>query len=315
MLFGDRSAHFASCESLSLHFQVHFRINPGTTFSNILERHDYDPSRHAVVLLSTFHEMMHKWIVDVYLQTPHRGIKDTPVHRWQTGTVGLPPPLPKSASELDIVLGMTAQRVVFHYGIELEGLKYNGPELGELRRRIGTGTKVELTFDPGDLGHINVFDPLRDTHIRIPCVDVAYATGLSLWQHKVIRRDAQHRLNSRTDLLELAKAKAELRALVERDFIRKSTRGRRRHARFIGDSQKTPSEEAGQTLHSEQEPQIGDLQEVAESPLCLPGWTAAASNVADDETPPALEADLDLPLSPGGVVLIPYGTAPGEGGR
>jgi hypothetical protein len=32
--------------------------------------------------------------------------------------------LPPNARELDIVLGMTAQRVVFHYGIELEGLKY-----------------------------------------------------------------------------------------------------------------------------------------------------------------------------------------------
>ena len=56
---------------------------------------------------------------------------------------------------------MTAQRVVFHYGIELEGLKYNGPELGELRRRMGPAAKVELTFDPGDLGHINVLDPLE----------------------------------------------------------------------------------------------------------------------------------------------------------
>ena len=32
--------------------------NPGTTFSNILERDDYDPSRHAVVMLSTFREML-----------------------------------------------------------------------------------------------------------------------------------------------------------------------------------------------------------------------------------------------------------------
>ena len=52
--------------------------NPGTTFSNILDRDDYDPTRHAVVLLSTLREMLHKWIIDVYLQTPHRGIKDTP---------------------------------------------------------------------------------------------------------------------------------------------------------------------------------------------------------------------------------------------
>src|SRR6266542_6830210 len=93
--------------------------NPGTTFSNILERDDYDPSRHAVVLLSTFREMLHRWIIDVYLQTPHRGIKDTPAHRWHSETIGLPPPLPPSAGELDVVLGMIVHRVVFHYGIEL----------------------------------------------------------------------------------------------------------------------------------------------------------------------------------------------------
>jgi putative transposase len=115
--------------------------NPGTTFSSILERDEYDPTRHAVVLLTTFREMLHKWIIDVYLQTPHRGIKDTPAHRWHSELSVLPPPLPPSASELDVVLGMTAQRVVFHYGIELEELKYNGEELGALRRRMGTARK------------------------------------------------------------------------------------------------------------------------------------------------------------------------------
>ena len=208
--------------------------NPGTTFSNILERDEYDPTRHAVVLLSTFREMLHKWIIDVYLQTPHRGIKDTPAHRWHSDMSALPPPLPPSASELDVVLGMTAQRVVFHYGIELEGLKYNGEELGALRRRMGTGAKVELTFDPGDLGHINVLDPRNGAYVRVPAVDQAYAKGLSLWQHKVIRRYAQRRLNARTDIVALAHAKAEIRALVERDFNRKSTHGRKRHARFLG---------------------------------------------------------------------------------
>src|SRR5438034_8595451 len=146
---------------------------PGTTFSNVFERDDYDPSRHAVVLLSTLREMLHKWIIDIYLETPPRGITDTPAHRWHIEVAALPPPLPMSASELEVVLGMTAQRVVFHYGIVLEGLKYNGPELGELRRRAEPGVKVELTFDPGDLGHINVLDPLKETYIRIPVMDQA----------------------------------------------------------------------------------------------------------------------------------------------
>jgi len=118
-------------------------------------------------------------------------------------TNGLPPPLPMSASELDVVLGMTAQRMVFHYGVELEGIKYNGPELGELRRRMGPAVKVEFTFDPGDLGHINLFDPLKETYIRVPAVDQAYATGVSLWQHRVIRRCARHKLKARTDIIGL----------------------------------------------------------------------------------------------------------------
>jgi hypothetical protein len=100
---------------------------------------------------------------------------------------------------------------------------------------MGPGVKVELTFDPGDLGHINVFDPLKGTYIRVPAVDQGYARGLSLWQNKVIRRYAQRQLNSRTDIVALAQAKAEIRALVERDFNRKSTRGRKRHARFMED--------------------------------------------------------------------------------
>jgi hypothetical protein len=59
---------------------------------------------------------------------------------------------------------MTAQRVIFHYGIELMGLKYNGPGLAEVRRRIGDGVKVELTFDPEDLSQVNVLDPQKGTY-------------------------------------------------------------------------------------------------------------------------------------------------------
>ena len=255
--------------------------NPGTTFSNILERDDYDPGRHAVILLSTLREMLHKWIIDVYLQTPHRGITDTPAHRWQTEMNGLPPPLPKSAGELDIVLGMTAQRVAFHYGIELEGLKYNGPELGGLRRRMKPGAKVEITFDPGDLGHINVFDPLNETYFRVPAVNQSYANGLSLWQHRVIRRYAQRQLNTRTNIVALAQAKAEIRALVERDFSRKSTRGRKRHARFMENHASSPP--IDQTTN---QPTLHFVPDTPHGQLDV---------FADDEILPVFEAALDLP--------------------
>jgi putative transposase len=289
--------------------------NPGTTFSNILERDDYDPSKHAVVLLSTFREILHKWIVDVYLQSPHRGIKDTPAHRWQSGTGGLPPPLPPSAATLEIVLGMTVHRVVFHYGIELEGLKYNAPELGELRRRIGPAVKVDLTFDPGDLGHLHVFDPQRATYVHVPAVDQAYARGLSLWQHRVIRRYAQRRLNTRTDLIALAQAKAEIRALVERDFNRKSSRGRKRQARFMEDQTTATFAESVANPPALSAPPIagvpgvpGTQCQLTEAEQNQPGppevrptsdpLTSRVEAFTDEEVLPVFEAALDLPHLP-----------------
>ena len=77
--------------------------------------------------------------------------------------------------------------------------------------------------------------PRRESTSLFPQLNQAYAKGLSFWQNKVIRRYAQRQLNARTDIVALAQAKAEIRALVERDFNRKSTRGRKRHARFMED--------------------------------------------------------------------------------
>jgi putative transposase len=249
--------------------------NPGTTFSGILERDDYEAGKHAVVMLSTLREILHKWIIDVNLQTPHRGIQDTPAHRWHSERRDLPPPLPPSAGELDIVLGMTVYRAVFHYGIELEGLKYNCPELGELRRRLRSPAKVELTFDPGDLGHINVADQRNGTYIWVPGVDQGYAKELSLWQHRVIRRYSRHQLKGRTDLVALAEAKAEIRALVDRDLNRKSVRGRKRQARFMG----------GRSMHEVPKPAASpDSQK----------WVQIET-FSDERVLPTFEASLELP--------------------
>jgi putative transposase len=48
---------------------------PGTTFSNVLEKMGYDPSKHAVVKYSILRKVIYKWIVDVYHQTFHRTLQ------------------------------------------------------------------------------------------------------------------------------------------------------------------------------------------------------------------------------------------------
>lgn len=97
----------------------------------------------------------------------------------------------------------------------------------------------------------------------------------------------------------MAQAKAEIRALVERDFNRKSTRGRKRHARFMEDyttatSEVTSTEYVG-SGNPESRDDAGERQKppAGESPAPKP--PACPNAFTDDEILPVFEADLDLP--------------------
>ena len=173
---------------------------------------------------------------------------------------------------------------------------------------MGVGAKVELTFDPGDLGRVNVLDPQKRAYVCVPAVNQAYAKGLSFWQNKVIRRYAHRQLDARTDIVALAQAKAEIRALVERDFNRKSTRGRKRHARFLEDHPAGTTAGAVSTeivsgdARDPRETQPHPAEDTGEPPkppaeLGPPPEPPPARRVdfADDEILPIFEAALDLP--------------------
>lgn len=173
---------------------------------------------------------------------------------------------------------MTAQRTVFHYGVELNGLKYNSLELGEIRRKVGASPKVTITFDPEDLGHIYVLDPKMLTYLKIACIDREYATGLSLWQHRVVRKNAL-RLLQRTDIAALAQVKADIRELIERDLNRKSLRLHKRHARF------------------QQERNSDDILPQMPPPAPIKRSIDSDSFDPDEADLPIYEADLTLPRS------------------
>ncbi|WP_159084639.1 hypothetical protein [Dongshaea marina] len=51
---------------------------PGKTFSNIVEKEDYNPQKNAIVRFSTFLELFHKWIVDIYHQNSDSVKKEFP---------------------------------------------------------------------------------------------------------------------------------------------------------------------------------------------------------------------------------------------
>src|SRR5688572_17558081 len=117
---------------------------PGTTFSDILDRGDYDPATQAIVSLRTLLLICHKFVIDYYQNRVHRGINDVPARRWREGITKYPPPLPAHPEELKVLLGHTEQRTLQHYGIEVFNIRYNGEAVARLRRFRKTGEKVKI---------------------------------------------------------------------------------------------------------------------------------------------------------------------------
>lgn len=151
--------------------------NPGTTFSDIFERGDYDPAKHAVIRLSVLRKIVLMWIVDVYHQRPHRALHVPPDEMWSKCVKTEDIRVPEDPTLLDAIMGRREERTLTHKGIELDGLFYNSQELIDLRRQYGEKLKVDISIDDGDIGNIVVFSPNESDYFKVPALKGDYPRG------------------------------------------------------------------------------------------------------------------------------------------
>jgi putative transposase len=210
---------------------------PGTTFSNIFDREDYDPAKNAVIPLNTLLEIVHVFIIDYYSQRKHRGIKDIPARRWSAAIEQYPPELPARREDLQVLLGDVEHRTIQSNGIALFDLTYNDGALAHLRKGR-KGHRFKIKYDPSDISVIYVLDPNNDKFIPVPAEDQQYTKGLSLWQHKVIQRYARRMIDGEVDIVALYRTKETIMRIIERDWKKVTQSGpRSRMARFKNISQ------------------------------------------------------------------------------
>lgn len=199
---------------------------PGTTFSNMFDRKDYDPAKNAVISLRLLKAIVIKWICDVYHVQYHRGLGGVPLKVYERGIAKYPPAgLPRHVDDLTVLFGSTEERTVQHTGVELHGgLFYNAPALAIVRSRLN-GKKTLIRYDAENLGTIHVYDPVDQVYIPAECTELDYAEGLSLWQHNVIKRYARKRAEEEEDVISVAQAKAEIQQMVEKAWRKASKTG------------------------------------------------------------------------------------------
>ncbi|WP_019896691.1 Mu transposase C-terminal domain-containing protein [Methylotenera mobilis] len=212
----------------------------GTTFSNIFEKDDYDPAKHAVVTLSTLRRIIHKWIADYYHQKPHRSLDNqTPAVVWTSSVHPEDIALAHNPAEMDMLLGKTVEnKKVTHKGIEINNLLYNSPELMNLRRQYGDPLTVDIRVDEADIGHLYVILKDHQGYIEVPALDQDYAKGTTLWLHKICRDYAKKHFN-KVDVYSYALAKTEIREIVEKDLNLKRRKSNARVARYKDTNQQS----------------------------------------------------------------------------
>nr|WP_255539852.1 DDE-type integrase/transposase/recombinase [Polynucleobacter sp. 78F-HAINBA] len=208
--------------------------NPGTTFSNIFEKDDYDPVKHAVVRFETLKLVINKWVADVYHQETHRTLGASPSLVWVNSIDSSDILLPDNITQLDALLGHTEKRVLTHKGIEFSGLLYNSSELTGLRRRLGDKLKVDIRVDESNLGSIVVLSPDKKQMFIVPALQGEYANGLSTFQHRMCKKYAWRNFGKNDDSSYL-EAKLVIAEIIEGESKSGRKKQRAKVARYQGD--------------------------------------------------------------------------------
>lgn len=198
---------------------------PGTTFSNIFDKGDYDPEKHAVIWLDLLDEILHKWIIDIYSQSIHSGINDIPARRWKNSIIKFPPALPPAHTNLDIIFGKVAYRTISGTVIHFQNLEYSDSVLSSIKpdpkyKDAENEGKVKIKYDPTDLGMIYVYDAFWSRFVPVPAVDQEYAKGLTEWQHEVICKFVRRTNQARVNRKALVEAKEYIRQKIAEELGR-----------------------------------------------------------------------------------------------
>ncbi|MBX3060838.1 MAG: transposase [Anaerolineae bacterium] len=219
----------------------------GTTFSNILQKGDYDSLKTAVLTLPNLDQILHIFLLDIYAERYHKGLDGIPARRWEAFIEqGFSPRLPPNVADLDILLGRMERRKLLPYGVELFSLRYNDPgnsALALLRTRLNKigdeeleqlnlpDRKVKVKYDPTDISRIFIYDPFEKRYLELAALASSYTAGLSLWKHKVIQ-NFLHRERQMVDIEGLAWAKRKIREIVSEAKKRSKVGSRARIARW-----------------------------------------------------------------------------------
>lgn len=232
---------------------------PGTTFSSIKERGDYQSDKHAVMTLGEFEAWLATLICKVYHQRVHSGIGMPPTRKWEAGVFGDEhesgrglPQVPGDRLTFLLDFLPRFQRTIQPRGVTIEGLAYYADVL---RPWIGAHdpdnpkAKRKFTFrrDPRDISVVWFLDPELRQYFRVPFANQALPS-MSAWEYRKARDRARKAGMQSVDERRVLEALEALREQTRESAVRtrkarRSLQKRREHRKRAATAEPQPAGE------------------------------------------------------------------------
>jgi len=186
----------------------------GRVFSNPQQRGDYPSAQQAVLDDEELLAVFTTFIVDIYHNSPHRGLDlETPANAWKRLEALHLVTSPPDANAQRAVLGIDLERIVNGEGVTVNGFKYVSDDLAKAYGRRGKH-KVKIRLDPNDLGFVSIqfgttWKPAKAT------LQVAHGMALVEWTRIAREVREKHRTEAVVYEDTIARALQRIRSRVD----------------------------------------------------------------------------------------------------
>jgi putative transposase len=153
---------------------------PGTTFSSVGARGDYDSEGRSILTFREFERILVLEVLGPYHNEIHQSLAKAPAAAWNEARAAITLRMPTDNEGLLLDFLPFEERLVRRDGVRLFNVLYQD---GALAHLVNSGhAKLRIKYDPRDLSAVFVELP-RGEHIRVPYADVT-RPAITLWEHR-----------------------------------------------------------------------------------------------------------------------------------
>ncbi|MFC7297904.1 Mu transposase C-terminal domain-containing protein [Herminiimonas aquatilis] len=161
--------------------------------------------------------------------------RGSPRELWQTGMQGFKPAIPADLQRIRLATMLRHEVRLRPELIMFKGLNYQSEHLQVMRKKYGSNAQVCIRYNPNNLREIFVQDLSDRSWFLVPSVHPEYTSGLSMFQHDLIRKKAREEGARNYSISALHTHKASVKKLVEQARFSPKLRERKVANRALGE--------------------------------------------------------------------------------